>query len=99
MVAHLDGKKTPGRIVKRENSSLTIRASEVGTYLFCQRAWWYQRQGAHQDSTAALESGLAWHRRHGRRVLTAGILRLAGWALLLLAAASAAAFLAPLVLG
>jgi len=46
-----------------------------------------------------MESGLAWHRRHGRRVLTAGFLRLAGWMLLLAAAAATAAYLASTLLG
>jgi hypothetical protein len=84
--------------VKRARPRSTLQASEIGTYVFCQRAWWFQRQGVGQGSTAAAESGLAWHRRHGRRVLTAGILRLAGWALLLAAAVAIAAFLAPMVL-
>jgi hypothetical protein len=83
----------------REGTHLTIRASEIGTYVFCQRAWWYQRQGVDRESAAVVESGLAWHRRHGRRVLTAGILRLVGWAFLLAAAVAAAAYLAPIAFG
>ena len=71
-------------------SALTVRASEIGSYLYCQRAWWYQRQGQPQARSAARESGLAWHRRHGRRVLTAAVLRAAGWALILVATAVAA---------
>ncbi len=89
----------PNNAVKRPRSRSTLQASEIGTYVFCQRAWWFQRQGVEQDSPAAAEAGLAWHRRHGRRVLTAGILRLAGWALLLAAAVAAAAYLAPIVFG
>jgi len=85
--------------VKRAGPRPTLQASEISTYVFCQRAWWYQRQGITQVSSAALDSGLAWHRRHGRRVLTAGILRLTGWGLLLAAAVAAAAYLAPIVLG
>ena len=83
----------------RNRAQSTIRASEIGTYIFCQRAWWFQRQGIEGDSPAAAESGLAWHRKHGRRVLTAGILRLVGWALLLAGAVAAAAYLAPTVSG
>lgn len=70
----------------RNDGSQTIRASEVATYLFCARAWWYQRQGETSAPSAAQESGIAWHRRHGRRVLTASGLRLIGWALILAAA-------------
>lgn len=74
-------------------SASTVRASEIGSYLYCRRAWWYQRQGQAPLLSEAQESGLAWHRRHGRRVLTADVLRGAGWILILLAAAGAAAFL------
>lgn len=72
----------------------TIRASEIATYLFCRRAWWYLRAGAAPEASPAIEAGLAWHRAHGRRVLTAAILRGAGWALLLTALAGAAAVIA-----
>lgn len=76
----------------------TLRASEVGSYLFCQRAWWFQREGRPTASTAAQESGLAWHRRHGRRVLVASGLRTAGWILIVLAAVAAAALAVEAVL-
>jgi hypothetical protein len=94
------GAKVPAclsKAVKRPGPRSTLQASEIGTYVFCQRAWWFQRQGVEQDASGATESGLAWHRRHGRRVLTAGIIRLVGWALLLAAVVAAAAYLAPIV--
>lgn len=72
----------------------TIRASEIGTYLFCRRAWWYLRAGTAPEPSPAIEAGLAWHRAHGRRVLAAAILRGAGWVLLLTALAGAAARIA-----
>ncbi len=72
----------------------TIRASEIGSYLFCQRAWWYQVQGVESQNQAELAGGSAFHRQHGRRVFFAGLLRLAGWALLLGAVALLAAGLA-----
>jgi hypothetical protein len=73
------------------SASRTLRASEVGSYLYCRRAWWYQRQGQPAAVTVAQQSGLAWHRRHGRRVLVASGLRTVGWILIVLAAAAAAA--------
>lgn len=63
----------------------TIRASEIGTYLFCRRAWWYQSRGEPSQNKAELAGGSTFHIRHGRQVVTAGLLRAAGW--LLLAAA------------
>jgi hypothetical protein len=80
-------------------TSHTVRASEIGSYLYCRRAWWYQRQGRGAVLSVAQESGLDWHRRHGRRVLMASALRFAGWALILLAAAAAAVIVAENVLG
>jgi CRISPR/Cas system-associated exonuclease Cas4 (RecB family) len=63
----------------------TIRASEIGTYLYCQRAWWYQRQGIPSDHQAEMAAGTELHERHGRMVMTIGCLRGLAYALLLAA--------------
>jgi hypothetical protein len=53
----------------------TVRASEIGTYLYCQRAWWYQRQGVENANQAELTSGSDLHMQHGQRIFAAGCLR------------------------
>ena len=72
----------------------TIRASEIGTYRYCQRAWWYQKNGYSSDNQAELAGGIELHERHGQKVLTAGCLRLAAYALLLLALVMVSVYLA-----
>ena len=69
----------------------TIRASEIGAYVYCRRAWWYQLQGAPSENQNELAGGSAYHRQHGRRVIRAGLLRTAGWLLLFVALALLAA--------
>ncbi len=63
----------------------TIRASDISTYLFCERAWWYQHQGIESANIAELASGSELHQQHGRAVLTSGLLRALAYALLLIA--------------
>ena len=63
----------------------TVRASEIGTYLYCQRAWSYQRQGAPTENQSELVQGTELHEHHGRTVLASGCLRVLAYALLLAA--------------
>jgi hypothetical protein len=62
----------------------TIRASEIGSFQFCRRAWWYKRQGFESQNLEALQSGLEIHNRHGRAVFTSGCLKTAAYLCLLL---------------
>ena len=72
-----------------------IRASELGEYVYCARAWWLRRvQGVPSRNVAALRSGQQAHDRHGRAVAAVQTQRrlallLAALALLLLTVAVA----------
>jgi hypothetical protein len=63
----------------------TIRASEIGTYLYCHRAWWYQHQGYEPVNQAELSGGTELHYRHGRTVMISSCLQFAAYGLLLVA--------------
>lgn len=71
-----------------------VRASEIGQYAFCARAWWFARvKGYRPENTAALQRGTARHRQHGRRVAGYDLLRRLALLLLLLAVAAVVAWL------
>jgi len=63
----------------------TVRASEIGAYLFCQRAWWYQRQEVQPVNEDELAAGDDFHQVHSSQArLADGLFRVA---VLLMAAA------------
>lgn len=62
-----------------------IRSSDIGTYLYCRRAWWYKKQGVETANKAELAAGTELHARHGRQVLASGITRTIGVILLMAA--------------
>ena len=76
----------------------TIRASELGTYLYCARAWWYDRQGIESTNQAELLAGTELHRQHGRSVVASSLLRTAASVLLLVAIMVLAAYCTSAVL-
>ena len=47
----------------------TLRASEIGAYIFCQRAWWYQSTGQPSENEPDLAAGTQLHDRHGQAAL------------------------------
>ncbi|MGQ9903777.1 MAG: hypothetical protein ACUVRU_05400 [Anaerolineae bacterium] len=63
-----------------------IRASELGQYAYCARAWWLQAiRGVAPANSRDLQQGEAAHRQHGRAVWLAVVARQAAIALLALA--------------
>jgi hypothetical protein len=66
-----------------------IRASEIGTYQFCHRAWWYQLQGYDPENMAEMAGGNKLHEKHGRVVTASSCLQLIAYGSLLLAVITA----------
>jgi len=53
-----------------------IKASEIGEYLYCHRAWWLHTQQGHPSANVReLETGTAAHTWHGRLVWLGSALR------------------------
>ncbi|HEX2696093.1 MAG TPA: hypothetical protein VHM28_00190 [Anaerolineales bacterium] len=75
-----------------------VRASEIGSYLYCRRAWWYRKQGVESENQAELATGTELHRQHGRKVIAAGLMQTLGGFLLLAAIILFAAYLTTLLL-
>lgn len=56
--------------------SRVIRASEIGEYVFCHRAWWLRKvQGYESANVREMEAGTHSHVEHGRTVSAAATLR------------------------
>jgi hypothetical protein len=75
-----------------------INAGEVGTYLFCKRAWAFQRQGAPCAREPERVRGTLYHERHAQRVAAgeqtqrqSSALLIAGVVLIVLASVAMAA--------
>jgi len=62
-----------------------IRASDIGNYLYCRRAWRYRKDGVESENKAELAAGTELHRKHGRKALSALLYRTIGLILLLAA--------------
>jgi hypothetical protein len=72
------------QIMSKERS--LVRASEIGLWAFCQRAWWLAqvKETPHRNPTL-LNRGQEAHQRHGRALRAAQHLASAGRALVALA--------------
>lgn len=63
-----------------------IRASEIGEYVYCHRAWWLGRvKGVENANRTQLDAGVARHLTHGQTVRRAEVLIRAALVLGLLA--------------
>ncbi|MBI3760559.1 MAG: hypothetical protein HY260_01675 [Chloroflexi bacterium] len=72
-----------------------IRASEIGEYVYCHRAWWLGRvQGEASINVAEMAAGAGGHARHGQTVAAAGCLQLAAYIFIALAVVVAVVWLA-----
>lgn len=69
-----------------------IHASDIGSYLYCRRAWWYRLNGQESINQTEMASGTELHRKHGRQVLATGLMRTLGFILLLIACVMLTAF-------
>jgi CRISPR/Cas system-associated exonuclease Cas4 (RecB family) len=76
----------------------TIRASEIGSYLFCQRAWWYLKSGLPSENLPEMAAGSEVHKLHGRHVLGTSCLQTLGYLLLLLSLVALVAFLTSILI-
>jgi hypothetical protein len=71
-----------------------VRASGMGEYVYCARAWWLRREGVTPTRGGeARAAGTRWHESHGRSVARAKRLRLVSAVCLYLALALAVAML------
>jgi len=62
-----------------------IRASEIGQYDFCAKAWWLGSiDGVQPSNIRELQAGTAAHEQHGRRVQRASQMQIAAFALVAL---------------
>jgi CRISPR/Cas system-associated exonuclease Cas4 (RecB family) len=66
--------------------SRIIRASEIGEYVFCHRAWWLRAvQGYQSTNVREMEAGTHAHVQRGRAVSAAATLRVIAIVILLVA--------------
>ncbi len=64
-------------------SDRIIRASEIGQYDFCAKAWWLGSiEGVQPSNIRELQAGTAAHEQHGRQVQRAAHMQFAAFALI-----------------
>jgi hypothetical protein len=66
-------------------SDRIIRASEIGQYDFCAKAWWLGSiEGVQPSNVHELQAGTSAHEAHGRQVQRASQMQIAAFALVAL---------------
>jgi len=73
--------------------SRMIRASEIGAFAFCERAWGYAVRGEPSERQPAIDAGQDFHQGRLRRVMWSEAVRRIGIACLILAVAALGAAL------
>lgn len=63
----------------------TIKASELGSFLYCERAWWYQLQGEVSSNQEQMDAGTQAHQSHARQVKLVPLLILVAFILIAIA--------------
>jgi len=63
----------------------TVRASEIGSFVYCQRAWWYHRKNEDSINQKELADGASYHEEYASRAQAIGNLQIAAWFFLFLA--------------
>lgn len=75
-----------------------ISASEINTFLYCERSWWYQHQGIESSNLDELASGIDIHKQHSQAVVASSFLRIIAYGFLLAALVLFAVNLVQLIL-
>lgn len=60
-----------------------ISASELGSFLYCQRSWWYAQQGEKSENQSEMDLGSQVHYSHARAVKHSQLFHWLGLALLI----------------
>lgn len=82
------------RTPDRATDHTLVRASDIGLWAFCQRAWWLARvRGVPHQRPAVLAKGQAVHQAHGATVQRAQHTTAWGWRFLALGMLLAGIFL------
>lgn len=70
-------------VTKKNKKNKKITASEIGSFIYCRRAWWFQRNGEESSNQTQMMKGTKLHEEHGRQVLQASCVQALGLMLLL----------------